>query len=63
MSQLNQIWEQASARKHEQRYGYAPRSVTIEDRTPPPKPVARPAASVADILGFKPRRRCGLHST
>jgi hypothetical protein len=67
MKDLTQIWQQAQHRAQRERYGYTVTrlSSTASQPVAPAQiapPVVRPAASVADILGFNPRRRCGLHS-
>ena len=53
MSDLNLLWQRAKDREERARYGYVVRPVVARKSTAltPVKPVARPAASLADILG------------
>ncbi len=59
MSSLTQIWQRAKEREQIERLGYRVGIVqNARLRTlPKVKPVVRPAASVADILGFRPSGR------
>jgi hypothetical protein len=59
MSSLTQIWQRDRERKQIERLGYRVEVVhnARSRMLPKVKPVVRPAASVADILGFRPSGR------
>jgi hypothetical protein len=54
MKELNSVWRQAQVREQRRRYGYA--IVPVVKALPKVAPTERPAASLVDILGFKPSR-------